>query len=124
MRSLLVAAALGLGSLGLIGATPSQANASWLSEALHARFDPNYYGTPAYGYYGPDYVAPPSYYSAPYYQPGVSFYWGGGTRYYGHWHGYRGAWHAAPHTVWHGGGHAGHVVHHAAVRGSGHGHRR
>ena len=99
MRSLLVAAALGLGLLGLIGATPSQANASWLSEALHARFDPNYYGTPAYGYYGLDYVVPPIYYSAPYYQPGVSSYWGGGPRYYGHWHGYRGALHAAPHTV-------------------------
>jgi hypothetical protein len=68
MKSLLLTAALGLGSLGLVGATPSRANASWLSEALHARYDP-YYGA----YYAPAYI-----------------YRGYG--YYGHWHGRGGEW--------------------------------
>jgi hypothetical protein len=102
MKSLIVAAALGLGSLGLIGATPAKANASWLSQALHARFDPYYYG----GYYAPGYVYPSyNYYSPTYvypgygynYRPGVSFWWGSGPRYsrgwHGHWHGHRNAWH-------------------------------
>ena len=44
MRSLLLSVALGLGALGVIGATPSRADASWLSQALHARYDPYYYG--------------------------------------------------------------------------------
>jgi hypothetical protein len=118
MKSLFVAAALGLGSLGLIGATPSQANASWLSQALHAQFDPNYYGGyyapgyvyPGYSYYSPTYVYPSyGYYSAPYYSPGVSFWWGSGPRYYRGWHGH---WNGH-HNVWHGGSwHGGHGHHH------------
>ena len=47
MKSLLLAAALGLGSLRPVGLTPARADASWLSEALHRRDDPGYYG----GYY-------------------------------------------------------------------------
>ena len=43
MKSLILATVLGLGSLGLIGLTPTKADASWLSEWLHQRFDPNYY---------------------------------------------------------------------------------
>ena len=34
--------------LGLVFAVPSQSQASWLSEFLHQRFDPGYYG-----YYSP-----------------------------------------------------------------------
>jgi hypothetical protein len=109
MKSLLVAAALGLGSLGLVGLTPAKADASWLSEALHRRYDPGYYAyyaPPVYDYgdyYGPStsyyvdpgYVYPPPtvYYSTPYYTPTWSYYWWSGPRYYGHHH----------HEGWHGG---------------------
>src|SRR5262249_36119380 len=109
MKALLLAAALGVGVLSL---APAHADASWLSQALHARYDPypygGYYAPPACDYSAPTYVyprydyyyAPPAhYYSAPYYRPGVSFYWGGGHRYYGHWGGHYGGWH---------GGHGGH----------------
>ncbi len=113
MKSLLVAVALGLGSLALIGATPSQAKASWLSEALHARFDPYYYGDyppyvyPDTVYYSPAYVYPYYGYYAPYYSPGVSFYvwprygWGRWGGWHGYWGGYRGGWHGY-HGGWHG----------------------
>jgi hypothetical protein len=62
-------------TLAILAAIPSQARASWLSEALHDYVDryaaPGYYGpAPVYGY-DPDYVAPPtgyySYYSYPAY---------------------------------------------------------
>jgi hypothetical protein len=78
MKSLLLAGALGL---GLIGVTPSQAHASWLSEALHARYDPYCYGA----YYPPANAYPNyGYYAAPYYySPGVSFHWRPGYRYGG-----------------------------------------
>jgi hypothetical protein len=118
MRSLFLSAALGLGSLGLIAATPSRAEASWLSEALHAYFDPYYYGGyyspayayPWYGYYGPGYVysyPSYSYYSVPYYYgPARRDYWGGWGGRHGYWRG---------HPVWHGGyrggGHRWHVHH-------------
>jgi hypothetical protein len=71
MKSLILATVLGLGSLGLIGATPSRSDASWLSQALHAQFDPNYYD----GYYAQPYVDPGYAYYPPYYvDPGYSYY--------------------------------------------------
>ncbi len=119
MKSLFLAAALGLGSLGLVGLTPGRADASWLSEALHARYGPysygGYYVAPGYDYYAPTYVypgynyyAPPVYYTTPYYvSPGVSYYRWSGPRYYGHWGGYH-------HGDYHGwsGGHGGRGGHH------------
>jgi len=99
----------GLGSLGLICATPSQAHASWFSEALHARYGPydsgSYYtpgyAYPDYVYYAPTYVYPSyGYYAGPYYSPGVSFYWSSGPRYYGRW----GGWPGGHHGGWYGGG--------------------
>ncbi len=39
----------------LAAGTPGQARASWLSQALHAYFDPGYYGYGFPGYYGPGY---------------------------------------------------------------------
>ncbi len=118
MKSLFLAAALG--AVGLLGLAPAPAHASWLSEALHRRFDPayyyaapvydySYYYTPAYdyGYYSPpaydyEYVYPSYgyYYSAPAFYFSVPLgwhhhdHWWGGPRYYGHWHDY---------DHWHGG---------------------
>ena len=108
MRRFLFAAAAVL-ALGFVAAFPAQSQASWLSEALHRRFDPgyyDYYAAPVYDYgsyyappvyeyeyVAPTYVAPPVYYSSPYYVTGPSFYWWSGPRYYGHYHGYRGGWH-------------------------------
>jgi hypothetical protein len=110
MRSLLLSVALGVGALGLLGATPARSEASWLSEALHARYDPYYYDYyspsfvyPDYNYYTPGYVYPnsdnyayPQYgnYSWPYYSPSRSFYWGG---YRGHWHGDHHGWYGDHH---------------------------
>jgi hypothetical protein len=108
MKSLLLYAAFGLGSLGLIGGLPSQAKASWLSEALHAQYDPYYYGADYqpgyvypyyYSYYSPTFVYPSYWYSTGYYNPGVSYWWGSGPRYYGGWHGHWNGYH----NVWHGG---------------------
>ena len=112
MKSLIVSAALGLGALGLVGLTPSKAQASWLSEALHARFDPaygySYYNyAPAYGYPYYDYPYG-TYYSGPTYYYGVPYgsYWYG-PRYYRPWYGHR--WHEHHGHEWHGGhGHGGH----------------
>src|SRR6516165_75377 len=64
MKSLVLAAALGLGSLALVGITPAKADASWLSEALHRYYDPGYYG----------YYAPPVYDYGDYYAPSTSYY--------------------------------------------------
>jgi hypothetical protein len=87
MRSFITSALLGLGALGITAAVPAQAQASWLSEALHRRYDPNYgsyYAAPAYPYdSGPVYVYPPAYYPPDgtyYYGPsyyGGSYYRGG-----------------------------------------------
>jgi hypothetical protein len=120
MRSLFLSVALGIGALGLIGATPSRTEASWLSQALHARYDPYYYGSgydggyypysyaypgyssysygyayPSYRYYSRPYYG---YFARPYYGHARSFYWGGN---HGHWSGHHGGWHAGHH----GGGH-------------------
>jgi hypothetical protein len=115
MRRFMFAAAAGL-ALAFVAAAPARSQASWLSEALHRRFDPGYYAPPvysyggayyaqpAYDYYAPTYVAPPAvYYSQPYYYgPGTSFYWSSGPRYYGRYNGYRGSWHG-DRDGWHGG---------------------
>ena len=87
-------------------ATPGQAKASWLSELLHARYDPVYYAEPYYpGYYGYyDYAAPAvvetyytpgvAYYGSTYYAP--TYYRGWyGPRYYGGWRGYDRDWYRA-----------------------------
>jgi hypothetical protein len=93
MRSWILAAALGLGSLGLIGATPSHAHASWLSEALHARYGPVYYDD---GYYAPAYPSY-NYYPAPYHGPGVYHYgWSQPSR-HSHVHVNHGYHHGATH---------------------------
>src|SRR5437588_1907654 len=68
MRSIITSVLLGLGALGVTAATPASSQASWLSEALHRRYDPAYYGpsyyAPAYPYDGPVYYDS---YPAPYY---------------------------------------------------------
>jgi len=75
MRKLLFSTLVGIAGLGLWTATPAPADASWLSEALHAYYDPYY------GYYGPStYPVPYSYdygtYYEPYLVPGYSYsYW-------------------------------------------------
>jgi hypothetical protein len=82
---------MGITGLGLWTATPSRADASWLSQALHREFDPDY------GYYGPAYSYPPaysygSYYDDPYYAPTVPYtYYEPGYTYY-----YEPGWSYAP----------------------------
>ncbi len=84
---------------------PSQAHASWLSEAVHQvrRDYPAYdypldygYISPYYSdYYTPSYIYPSPYYNSYYYAPGPLYYggyhWHGGHHYgrYGH-YGHRG----------------------------------
>jgi len=61
-------------ALSLVASTPNQARASWLSEALHAYYDPGYYGYgPGYGYY--NYAPGYSYYDPGYsgYAPGYGY---------------------------------------------------
>src|SRR5437588_4473006 len=76
MRSIITSVLLGLGALGVTAATPASSQASWLSEAMHRRYDPGYYGAysyaPAYPYNAPVYdysYSAPNYdgYAAPYY---------------------------------------------------------
>ena len=99
MRSIITSVLLGLGALGITAATPASSQASWLSEAMHRRYDPGYYGAyyyaPAYPYSGPVYdysysapyydgYAAPYYdtYATPYYAPyGASYYGGPSYRY-------------------------------------------
>jgi hypothetical protein len=92
MRSIITSVLLGLGALGITAATPASSQASWLSEALHRRYDPDYYGAyyyaPAYPYDGPayDYSYPAPYYdgyAAPYYAPYGAYYYGGPSYRYG-----------------------------------------
>jgi hypothetical protein len=130
MKSMILSAVLGLGALGLVGATPAKAEASWLSEYLHARFDPTYNAYPYYpGYYGDPYSAPVyDYYYAPSYSYGA--YWSPPAYYYnlypaygyryGHhsWHGYHG------HHGYHHGGHEWHGGHSWHGGHGGHGHHR
>jgi hypothetical protein len=78
MRSFITSAVLGLAVLGGTVALPAKANASWLSEALHQRFDPAYYG-PAYSSYSP---LPYTYNAPDYYVPGYSYYYTPGYTYY------------------------------------------
>ncbi len=121
MRRFMFAGAAAL-ALAFVAAVPAQSRASWLSQFLHSRFDPDYYAAPAYPYgaydYAPpavDYYAPPAvdyyspptvYYTEPYYYGyvGPSYYWRSGPRYYGHyrygdwdrgrgWHGHEGRGH-------------------------------
>jgi hypothetical protein len=117
MRKLLYAMAAAA-ALGLMAVVPSQASASWLSEALHHYLDRDYYDpyhvAPPAAYYAPDthYYSPPvyepvvPYYSAPVYNYGYApgyhrwHAWYGGPRYWhGHgWHGYHGhGWHGHHH---------------------------
>src|SRR5262249_29605985 len=129
MKSFVLSAVLGLGALGLVGLTPSKAEASWLSEALHARFDPAYRGYsyydygPAYGYYR-DYGYPyGTYYYAPAYDyvvPYRSYWYGAG--YYRPWYGH--GWHGHGGHEWHGGRgwHGGHEHHGGHGWHGGHGH--
>ena len=71
MRRLILPVLLGLGVLGATFALPSQAHASWLSEAFDNHpVQVNITPTPAYSYYQPVY-APPAY--APV-QPYPSYY--------------------------------------------------
>src|SRR5579884_1989272 len=77
MRTLMLSAALSVAAL--VGLAPAKADASWLSEYLHARFDPDYY-SPAYSY-APAYDYPYSYapayeedYVTPYYVPSYTYY--------------------------------------------------
>jgi hypothetical protein len=81
MRSLIASVVLGVTTLTGTLALPAQADASWLSEALHQRFDPAYprcygdgsYGaTPYadYGYAAPEYIYSMPGYAVPYYTPG------------------------------------------------------
>jgi hypothetical protein len=121
MRSAIWAAVVAAATLGGVAATPSNAQASWLSQALHATFDPGYYAGPTYyypgygTYYGPGYggyYVEPGYvpyygsYVTPYYVPYRSHSWYG-PRYYRPWYGH------GPRYGHHGGWHGGH-----------HGHRR
>src|SRR5262245_28811973 len=106
MRTFILSAALAVGAL--VGLTPAKADASWLSQAYHARY-PAYYGSyyyPGYGYYAPgfnyyNYSYGPSYGYWPYYRSSHVSPWryhGG----YGSVHRHRG-W---PHPGgWHHGGH-------------------
>ena len=75
MRTLIPSVALSVGAL--VGLAPAKAEASWLSQALHARYDPYYYGGPSY-YYAPayDYSDAPAYYDygTPYYVPSYGYY--------------------------------------------------
>jgi hypothetical protein len=96
MRSIITSVLLGIGALGVTAATPALSKASWLSEAMHRRYDPSYYRryeyAPAYSYYdGPAYYdsyAVPYYDAnpAPYYAPDGAYY---RAPYYRTWQGER-----------------------------------
>jgi hypothetical protein len=71
---MLATAVLGLATLGGSLALPAKADASWLSEALHRRFDPGYYGSYDPGSYGSYYSGPASgSYGFDYYTPGYTY---------------------------------------------------
>jgi hypothetical protein len=122
-----------IAALALLLANPVQARASWLSEALHAYFDPPYtydlYAAPGY-YYGPTYQPAPAY-GYTYYPTysymllpdvrlhvlqGPVYYGWYGPRYYRGWYGpYRHYGYYGGGYRWHGGGyhwHGGHDHHH------------
>jgi hypothetical protein len=87
MRKLMLSALIGLGALGFAAATPSEAKASWLSEALNntqlqlnigsqypVYAPPAYAPAPVYPIQPPAPPCPPpsySYYPAPVYSPPV-----------------------------------------------------
>jgi hypothetical protein len=98
MRKLLFSA-VAIAALAFVAASPSPSQASWLSQALHAYYDPvysgSYYDYPPYGsyapayssYYAPYYGYAPSYgyYGSYYYAPPRTSWYG--PRYYGSWYG-------------------------------------
>lgn len=70
MRAFALSVVLGLGAFGLTAATPTQAQASWLSEALdNASFSINIGGTPYVAPYGPAVAPVPAYVPVPVYSP-------------------------------------------------------
>jgi hypothetical protein len=86
MRSIITSVLLGVGALGISAVTPAQSQASWLSRAVHRRYDPAYYGpnyyAPGYAYYdGPVYYDTyPVPYGGYYYGPRNYRYWDGDRR--------------------------------------------
>ncbi len=97
MRTILLTLAV-LAGLTAVMATPAAAQASWLSEALHAYTDRDDYAyytypptteyvAPGYNYYyAPGYTAVPGYYyyGGPYYQYVPYRAWYGGDRHWVH----------------------------------------
>jgi hypothetical protein len=108
MRKLLFAV-VAAAPLALLAAAPSPARASWLSQALHAYLDRDYYGgyyyyNPGYEfYYAPDYYeyAPwYGYYRGSYYAP--YHYYRYGPTYRRPWYGNPYRWHERHGREWHG----------------------